>query len=241
MKRFVTIRMWNAVVGILAIVVFAGVLSLASPANATVINVDWLGHDAGPAAYSGQGAAPDTGTTWNGVATLISLGQPMTFTVADLKLSDGSASTIDLEVRDMGSGYRAPAGGLSLFDGYTQNPGANPPPHPDSSFAFTGLSGTNYDLYLISSHPWTPGGVYTVNGITKTLTASTNVSTFVENDNYVLYTGLTPIAGELEIHLAYPAGHLSGVQLSEVPEPGTLALLATGLIGLLAYAWRKRR
>jgi hypothetical protein len=26
-----------------------------------------------------------------------------------------------------------------------------------------------------------------------------------------------------------------------VPEPGTLALLATGLIGLLAYAWRKRR
>lgn len=26
-----------------------------------------------------------------------------------------------------------------------------------------------------------------------------------------------------------------------VPEPGTLALLATGLIGLLAYAWRKRK
>ncbi|MBU4271699.1 MAG: PEP-CTERM sorting domain-containing protein [Planctomycetes bacterium] len=26
-----------------------------------------------------------------------------------------------------------------------------------------------------------------------------------------------------------------------VPEPGTLALLATGLIGLLCYAWRKRR
>jgi hypothetical protein len=26
-----------------------------------------------------------------------------------------------------------------------------------------------------------------------------------------------------------------------VPEPGTLALLATGVLGLLAYAWRKRR
>jgi hypothetical protein len=26
-----------------------------------------------------------------------------------------------------------------------------------------------------------------------------------------------------------------------VPEPGTLALLATGLVGLLAYAWRKRK
>lgn len=29
--------------------------------------------------------------------------------------------------------------------------------------------------------------------------------------------------------------------LTEVPEPGTLALLATGLIGLLAYGWRKRK
>jgi len=29
--------------------------------------------------------------------------------------------------------------------------------------------------------------------------------------------------------------------LAEIPEPGTLALLATGLIGLLAYAWRKRK
>ena len=26
-----------------------------------------------------------------------------------------------------------------------------------------------------------------------------------------------------------------------IPEPGTLALLAAGLLGLLAYAWRKRR
>ena len=26
-----------------------------------------------------------------------------------------------------------------------------------------------------------------------------------------------------------------------VPEPGTIVLLITGLIGLLAYAWRKRK
>ncbi len=29
--------------------------------------------------------------------------------------------------------------------------------------------------------------------------------------------------------------------LTVIPEPGTLALLATGLIGLLCYAWRKRK
>jgi hypothetical protein len=32
-----------------------------------------------------------------------------------------------------------------------------------------------------------------------------------------------------------------GIAGSYVPEPGTLALLAAGLIGLLAYAWRKRK
>jgi hypothetical protein len=32
-----------------------------------------------------------------------------------------------------------------------------------------------------------------------------------------------------------------GTGLSIVPEPGTLVLLATGLLGLLCYAWRRRR
>ncbi|MBN1394173.1 MAG: PEP-CTERM sorting domain-containing protein [Pirellulales bacterium] len=31
------------------------------------------------------------------------------------------------------------------------------------------------------------------------------------------------------------------ITISYVPEPSTIALLATGLIGLLAYAWRKRK
>ena len=32
-----------------------------------------------------------------------------------------------------------------------------------------------------------------------------------------------------------------GDSVSFVPEPSTLALIASGLIGLLCYAWRKRR
>ncbi len=35
--------------------------------------------------------------------------------------------------------------------------------------------------------------------------------------------------------------NLDTVSIPTVPEPGTLALLAAGLVGLLCYAWRKRR
>ena len=31
------------------------------------------------------------------------------------------------------------------------------------------------------------------------------------------------------------------ISVDSIPEPSTITLLATGLIGLLAYAWRKRR
>jgi hypothetical protein len=57
---------------------------------------------------------------------------------------------------------------------------------------------------------------------------------------------VTLAAGEDLLFLAggYGAnGHSAGVEvtITRVPEPGTLALLGCGLIGLLAYAWRKRK
>lgn len=35
--------------------------------------------------------------------------------------------------------------------------------------------------------------------------------------------------------------YFDNVSLTTIPEPGTLVLLASGLVGLLAYAWRKRK
>ncbi len=52
-------------------------------------------------------------------------------------------------------------------------------------------------------------------------------------------TGLKFRTGDQWVSDDPPAGWIDNYVL--VPEPGTLALLATGLIGLLCYAWRKRK
>jgi len=51
--------------------------------------------------------------------------------------------------------------------------------------------------------------------------------------------------GDLDLLMAnfgqsVPSGSGSDSSIATVPEPGTFALLAAGLLGLLAYAWKKR-
>ena len=52
----------------------------------------------------------------------------------------------------------------------------------------------------------------------------------------VISVGGTPLNGGTRIEM-----HGITFDPYATPEPGTLVLLATGLIGLLCYAWRKRR
>jgi hypothetical protein len=65
---------------------------------------------------------------------------------------------------------------------------------------------------------------------------------------YTYTTGSTPPSGNLEIVLGVTGSGdvwvdnvALNVTTQSIPEPSTLALLAAGLAGLLAYAWRKRR
>ena len=56
-------------------------------------------------------------------------------------------------------------------------------------------------------------------------------------------TGLNFRMGDTRTTDPDSAGWIDNYVLDDpkVPEPGTLVLLATGLIGLLCYAWRKRK
>jgi hypothetical protein len=57
------------------------------------------------------------------------------------------------------------------------------------------------------------------------------------------YSALSLLAGQTVCIAAAGNGTVTGVDMTvtAVPEPGTLVLLASGLIGLVAYGWRKRK
>ncbi len=66
------------------------------------------------------------------------------------------------------------------------------------------------------------------------------------NANYVKFSGLTSASiPENFIIRAQGTGseyaYINGIQFVQVPEPGVMTVLVTGLFSLLAYAWRKRK
>ncbi len=67
---------------------------------------------------------------------------------------------------------------------------------------------------------------------------STDLGFVINNYNHALPLPSEVLGGNLD---AAGIAMLGAAGIHVVPEPGTLALLAAGLIGLLAYAWRKRK
>ncbi len=65
------------------------------------------------------------------------------------------------------------------------------------------------------------------------------IGTFVSGTT-IINRNCDQLVGDIDM-VRFSTGALTPDQFVQIPEPTTLVLLFTGLIGLLAYAWRKRR
>jgi hypothetical protein len=220
-----------------------------SPVMAGSINVDFGPNDVFTSGvYSGIGAAPDAGTVWNGVtpgAALVQVGTP--YTSSALVDSGGNATGATVTVQPVFWAYDGAADSViapALMHDYVFTPSAG----GASTFTFSidGLtSGGTYDLYLYSD---TGAQVtdFSVGGIVKTVANTAGQTAFTLGSNYQLYEDVTATSGSISVSVTGSAtgpyyGVINGFQVVAVPEPSTIAMLATGLISLMAYSWRKRK
>jgi hypothetical protein len=98
----------------------------------------------------------------------------------------------------------------------------------------------------VASHTITSGDVASPSALTFTIPqatltaacASGRISFLIQSDNKGIIPQIDARFYTKENGSGAPSLAFTG---SPVPEPSTIALLATGLIGLLAYAWRKRK
>jgi len=117
------------------------------------------------------------------------------------------------------------------------------------SVTLTGLAlNQAYDLVVYSASDQNVGtgrtSTFTVNGVTQTTTwTATAISTLIAGADYTEFAAMSDGTGTLAISFGDGSGvnesDFNGLQLEQVPEPGTLALLASGVVLLLGYQRRK--
>lgn len=198
--------------------------------------------------YQGLGAAPDdaANTYWNNIWH--SGSNPYTY--SSLKLSDNTATGIALQVTAHAYNQNS-SEGMNLMDG-----GIHPYDGNNAQLVLSGLSDSEtYTLYVYGGRRGSTDTTYVINGSEYVIPTTELRDSFLEvsgsnGGNYFAVSNLYSSMGVLSFEIKNVDGSPSmvGFQLtggtgggSTIPEPSTVALLATGLLGLLAYAWKKRK
>jgi hypothetical protein len=97
----------------------------------------------------------------------------------------------------------------------------------------------------IMSYPQYPFGTQTDNATVRTAQAmvpgQVGHASWIDTDNLDVWPIGSAYQGHFDTRGQIDLGIRFANALTPLPEPGAMVLLATSLIGLLAYAWRKRR
>lgn len=241
----------------LAILQLAFAIALASnAAEASLINVDFGPTPDGHGTYkSGDGETyTGPGVTVGSASDTWNVTQMGASNLA-LVNSAGVATNVKMSVAAnyngtaaAGSDFTSSAFRNLTWDCIGGKPGS------EITVTLTGLTAGTYDLYLYSVPPTDGEGRWATWTITGSTTASVAIgpnskaSTFIQGTNYGVVEVTVNNTGTLTITSATGTNAsgtsesiLNGFQLISVPEPASAAMLTFAAIGLLAYAWRKRR
>lgn len=194
----------------------AGLLTGASsrataPGGAKTVNVNF-----GGTAYTGTGAASDTGTTWTTTwapdPSGRHAGNP---DLRSLPSSDGRATCFALDHNYAHTGtYGSP--GIDLFASYLHN-------HSEATnLTLSGLhSASSYNLFFYGARDGLDETLrVTVGGLSKTMITKGNTGALLEDGNYLRFEGVVPdVHGEVAVTLgggAATVNLLCGLQVEEV-------------------------
>lgn len=205
-------------------------LASLSTSIAAVVNIDI--NNGGTATFSGVGAAPDLGTTWNSVNNPAT-GQGGTFSSGPLVDSTGTLTTITFSA-GVAEASTSWGGGGDLFNDGIRAFNGN-----SASFTIGGLnSGLTYNIYLYSSNGsgTGEGAAFTITGFgTQNVSGNAGGPGYVLGDNYVVFTGITGVTSLTGTYSNFtnPHGPFNGLQVESIPEPSAALLGGLGLLALL--------